>query len=64
MVPVVLTHPAWGVLVAQIDKVDPTFLHQFGLLLAGLRAGGLAATGIYANLVKRSRSRCNTLRRL
>lgn len=41
--------------VGQVDKVDPTFFHQAALLLAGLLAGGLAATGIYANMTRRKR---------
>ena len=42
-------------LFAQIDKVDPTFLHQFGLLLVGLLAGAASAVSIYAGLSRRQR---------
>jgi hypothetical protein len=38
---------------AQLDKVNPTFLHQFLLVILGLLGGAAAAVGIYAALRKR-----------
>ena len=45
----------FALILGQVDKVDPTFLHQAMLLFAGLLGGGLAATGIYSNMTRRAR---------
>lgn len=40
-------------ILAQIDKVNPTFLHQFALVCLGLLGGVAAAVGIWAAVRKR-----------
>lgn len=40
---------------AQLDKVDPAFLHQAVILFAGLLVGSGAAVSIYASLARRRR---------